>query len=71
MAVIIVSSQTPHLNHAMQAAGTRGKDDRSISRFVYYLTQLMLGDGSAGTPLPVPVSKGELILICLLLASSI
>ncbi len=44
---------------ALKAAGQR-KEDRSIGRFVYYLVQLMLGDGSAGTPLQTPVSKGEI-----------
>ncbi|GAX84107.1 hypothetical protein CEUSTIGMA_g11530.t1 [Chlamydomonas eustigma] len=57
---ITIASVQPILE-ALKAAGMR-KDDRSIGRFVYYLVQLLLGDGSAGTPLPVPVSKSTSIL---------
>ena len=65
------SMHHPHFHHmysctvtfqpileAVKAAGAR-KEDRSTGRFIYYLVQLALGDGAAGTPLPIPVSKGE------------
>ena len=59
------SNLTPDLYHhlqpilnAVKAAGAR-KEDRITGRFIYYLVQLALGDGAAGTPLPIPVSKGK------------
>lgn len=33
--------------------------EKSIVRIVYYLAQLALSDGSAGTPLPVSHNKGN------------
>ena len=44
---------------ALQAADPK-KEDPVLVRALYYLVQLTLGDGSAGTPLPVPNSKGVL-----------
>ncbi|KAJ9534881.1 hypothetical protein QJQ45_029569, partial [Haematococcus lacustris] len=40
--------------------GSRGdKGDRLLARFVLYLVQLALGDGSAGTPVPQPAGRGS------------
>ncbi len=36
----------------------KSKDERALTRLVHYLVHLGLGDGSAGTPLPVPVASG-------------
>ncbi|GFR45403.1 hypothetical protein Agub_g6778, partial [Astrephomene gubernaculifera] len=38
------------------------RDDKSLSRLVRYLVVLGLGDGSAGTPLPVPPQAGSTLL---------
>ncbi|KAL6755125.1 hypothetical protein V8C86DRAFT_3162109, partial [Haematococcus lacustris] len=41
--------------------GSRGdKGDRLLARFVLYLVQLALGDGSAGTPVPQPAGRAAL-----------
>lgn len=46
------------LLQALQQNNSKDADDRSLVRVLFYLVQLALGDGSAGTPMPVPPSKG-------------
>ena len=40
------------------AAKEQGKEDRMVTRVLYYLVQLCMGDGCAGTPVPLPLDKG-------------
>ncbi|KAG1666846.1 hypothetical protein FOA52_009470 [Chlamydomonas sp. UWO 241] len=56
-----MSSVQPVLD-ALRTAD-KSKDNRGAGvRFVYYLVQLSMGDSSAGTPLPLPVSRGNSVL---------
>lgn len=41
----------------LAALGVEPKEEKLINRMVHYLAQLALGDGGAGTPLPLPPSK--------------
>lgn len=55
---ITISTVEPLLR-ALQPGSKESGDDRSIVRILYYLVQLVLGDGYAGTPMPTHPSKGK------------
>uniref|UniRef100_A0A7S0WTL6 SH3 domain-containing protein n=1 Tax=Chlamydomonas leiostraca TaxID=1034604 RepID=A0A7S0WTL6_9CHLO len=58
---ITINTVQPLLK-ALQPGAKESADDKSLVRVLYYLVQLVLGDGSAGTPLPVPPAKGAMVL---------
>ena len=57
---ITIASVQPILG-ALKTAEAH-KESKSLVRLIYFLVQLALGDGTAGTPLPMPFSKGACVV---------
>lgn len=53
-----LSTVEPLLKSLAVEPGKEGAEDKAITRLLFYLVQLALGDGFAGTPLFVPPGRG-------------
>lgn len=56
--ILTINTVEPLISALQSQPGKESKEDKQSIRAGFYLLQLAFGDGSAGTPLPVPSLKG-------------